>query len=196
MQKNVPIYAVSLFLIAACMSAGCAKQDVIRKDEGIAPAPAARQVDSPPKAITAPPEQAIINTSPQVVPAAPAQTGLKSASSGQLHSSLDKIYFNFDSAGLSEAARSTLTKNAAILATKPTTKIRIEGNCDARGSSEYNLALGERRAKAAYQYLVTLGVNPVRLSTISYGNEKPAVQGNDEASWAKNRIDQFAVITP
>lgn len=196
MQKHVPIYAVSLFLIAACLSAGCAKQDVTRKDEGIAPAPAARQAETSPKAVTAPPVQGTINTSPQVVPAAPAQPELQSSSSEQLHSSLNKIYFNFDSAGLSESARSTLTKNAAILATKPTTKIRIEGNCDARGSSEYNLALGERRAKAAYQYLITLGVDPVRLSTISYGNEKPAVQGSDEASWAKNRIDQFTIITP
>lgn len=74
-------------------------------------------------------------------------------------------------------------------------KIRIEGNCDERGSVEYNLALGERRAKAAQQYLTTLGVKPERLSIISYGKEKPSVQGNDEASMTKNRRDEFVVIS-
>ena len=73
-------------------------------------------------------------------------------------------------------------------------KVRIEGNCDERGSAEYNLALGERRAKAAQKYLVTMGVKPERLSVISYGKEKPAVQGSDESAWAKNRRDEFVIV--
>jgi peptidoglycan-associated lipoprotein len=78
----------------------------------------------------------------------------------------------------------------------PASKINIEGNCDERGSAEYNLALGERRAKAARQYLVTLGIEPGRLSTISYGKEKPALQGNGEEAWAKNRRAEFVIETP
>jgi peptidoglycan-associated lipoprotein len=72
-------------------------------------------------------------------------------------------------------------------------KLRIEGHSDERGSAEYNLALGERRAKAAAKYLVTMGVKPDRLSTISYGEEHPAVQGHDESAWSKNRRDEFVI---
>ena len=72
--------------------------------------------------------------------------------------------------------------------------MRIEGNCDDRGTQEYNLALGERRARAAYEYLVQNGVNPSQLEMISYGKENPAVQGTGEAVWAKNRRDDFRVI--
>jgi peptidoglycan-associated lipoprotein len=73
-------------------------------------------------------------------------------------------------------------------------KVQIEGNCDERGSDEYNLALGEKRAKSAMKYLETLGVPAERLSVISYGKEKPADPGHDEAAWAKNRRDEFVLI--
>jgi peptidoglycan-associated lipoprotein len=72
--------------------------------------------------------------------------------------------------------------------------VQIQGNCDERGSDEYNLALGERRAKVAMDYLATLGVPAERLSIISYGKEKPVDPGHDEAAWAKNRRDDFAII--
>ena len=98
-------------------------------------------------------------------------------------------------ANLSESARTTLTKNASALKASSAT-IRIEGNCDERGSAEYNLALGERRAKTAQQYLLTLGIKPERLSTISYGKEKPAIQGGGETAGVKNRRDEFVVVTP
>ena len=80
-----------------------------------------------------------------------------------------------------------------MLKSKLTAKIKIEGHCDERGSAEYNLALGERRAKSAMQYLITLGVSPERLSVISYGKEKPAVQGNNEEAWTKNRRAEFLI---
>ena len=76
----------------------------------------------------------------------------------------------------------------------PGTKVQVQGNCDARGSAEYNLALGENRAKAAVKYLSTLGVKPGNMSYISFGKEKPAVPGDDEAAWAKNRRDDFVII--
>jgi peptidoglycan-associated lipoprotein len=200
MLKRVSFYAVFVFLIAAFMAAGCAKQDVVKKDEGIAPVSGAKQVDSPksngPMAgVTQPKQAATTPASQSSLSQVSAQQSQKASLIAELQSALNKIYFDFDSADLSESARSILTKNAAALAKEITAKIRIEGNCDERGSAEYNLALGERRAKAAQQFLSTMGVKPDRLSIISYGKEKPAVQRNDEAAWTKNRRDEFLVVT-
>lgn len=193
MQKRVPFYVVSMFLIAAFTAAGCAKQDVVKKDEGISPAQVTRQSDPPTTNRTQPAETTTTTVTETVVPADSSQMELVSTSNKKLQSALNNIYFNFDSADLSDSARSTLTKNAAVITKGSTAKIRIEGNCDERGSAEYNLALGENRAKATLQYLVTMGVEPVRLSTVSYGNEKPSVKGNNEAAWAKNRRAEFVV---
>lgn len=193
MQKRVSFYVVSLCLVALFMMAGCANQNVVKKDEGLAPAPVAKKAD---QAQTGETQSRQVATNP-IMAAAAAPAIVKqtqdSSSTTQLQSALDKIYFDFDSANLSESARTTLTKNASALKAS-SAKIRIEGNCDERGSAEYNLALGERRAKTAQQYLLTLGVKPERLSTISYGKEKPAVQGSDEAAMAKNRRDELVVL--
>lgn len=107
---------------------------------------------------------------------------------------LEKIYFDFDSYLLGSDARDTLSKNAEYLMKNTTVKILIEGHCDEHGSVEYNLALGERRAKAAFNYLETMGVSSARLSVISYGKEIPLNDGHDEASWAQNRRDEFVII--
>lgn len=108
--------------------------------------------------------------------------------------SLGTIYFDFDSYLLSSAARDTLSRNAEyLLKENMTVKIQIEGHCDERGSGEYNLALGERRAQSAYNYLVTLGVPSDRLSVISYGKELPVANGHDNDAWAKNRRDEFII---
>jgi peptidoglycan-associated lipoprotein len=200
MLKRESFYIVAVFLVVVFLSAGCAKQDVVKKDEGIVPVAVAKKVEPPksnePKASITPPKQVAAPPVTQATPLqASAQQSQKESSIAELQSALEKIYFDFDSAGLSESARSTLTKNAAALAKETTAKIRIEGNCDERGSAEYNLALGERRAKAAQQYLVTMGVKPYRLSILSYGKEKPAVKGSDEAAWTKNRRDEFVVVT-
>lgn len=111
-----------------------------------------------------------------------------------LQEELQKIYFEFDSSALSQTSREVLGKTADYLLRNSSVKVRIEGNCDERGSDEYNLALGERRAKAAQEYLVTLGVAADRIGTISYGLEKPADSGHTEEAWAKNRRDEFVVI--
>jgi peptidoglycan-associated lipoprotein len=97
------------------------------------------------------------------------------------------VYFDYDSAELSADGRAALDANAAILKKYPTWTITIEGHCDERGTAEYNLALGERRAVAAQSYLVALGIPASRLKTVSYGKEFPFDPGHDEAAWAKNR---------
>ena len=105
----------------------------------------------------------------------------------------DRIFFDFDRFDLSAEARAQLEKQAAWLKTYPNITVTIEGNCDERGTREYNLALGERRAVSAKNYLVALGVDPNRIQTISYGKERPAVPGSDEAAWAQNRRDVTAI---
>lgn len=101
------------------------------------------------------------------------------------------IYFDFDRSDLRPDAREGLQANASYLKGNSGVAITIEGNCDERGSNEYNLALGKRRAEAAYKYLVDLGVESSRMTTVSYGEEKAAVEGHNELAWAKNRRDDF-----
>ena len=99
----------------------------------------------------------------------------------------DTVNFEFDSAELTVSARSTLNRQSAFLSVNPDLMIVIEGHADERGTREYNLALAERRATAVRDYLVAKGMNSARVRTVSYGKERPAVVGSDEASWAKNR---------
>ncbi len=104
---------------------------------------------------------------------------------------LSDAFFAYDRFDLSPEARSILADNAAWMENHPGTKVMIEGHCDDRGSNEYNLALGDRRAKSAYNYLINLGVAADRISTISYGEEKPVCTDSTEACWAKNRRAHF-----
>jgi peptidoglycan-associated lipoprotein len=103
------------------------------------------------------------------------------------------VYFGYDTAELSAEARAALDANAAVLKKYPAWTVTIEGHCDERGTAEYNLALGERRAAAAQSYLVALGVPASRVKTVSYGKEFPFDPGHDEAAWAKNRRAHFVI---
>ncbi len=106
---------------------------------------------------------------------------------------LADIHFEYDSANLTDQARSTLEKHALWLQNHRAAKVAIEGHCDERGTVEYNLALGEKRARAARDYLASLGVASDRLRTVSFGKERPLDAGNNEAAWAVNRRAHFAV---
>jgi peptidoglycan-associated lipoprotein len=101
----------------------------------------------------------------------------------------DRVFFGTDRYDLTAEAQAELQKQATWLKTYPQYRFVIEGHCDERGTREYNLALGERRATAARNYLVALGIDAGRMQTISYGKERPAVLGSDEAAWAQNRRD-------
>lgn len=105
----------------------------------------------------------------------------------------DDIYFDFDSFTLVDAAKKALDKKAEYLNRHPEVSVVVEGHCDERGTHEYNLALGERRAHSAWQYLVNSGINQKHLSTVSYGQERPLAGGHDESSWAKNRRCHFEI---
>ena len=99
----------------------------------------------------------------------------------------DTVYFDTDKSNIDQADQTALQAQAAWLAKYPAKRATIEGHADERGTREYNLALGERRANAAKNYLVSLGVDAARLATVTYGKDRPVALGSDEASWAKNR---------
>jgi peptidoglycan-associated lipoprotein len=106
----------------------------------------------------------------------------------------DMIFFDFDRSDLRPEARTTLQQKSELLRQYPDIRVRIEGNADERGTVEYNLALGERRADAARTYLIDLGIDPDRLTTISYGEERPLAEGQNETAWQQNRRDEFIPI--
>jgi len=104
------------------------------------------------------------------------------------------IYFDFDQSQLKPEAKVNLRKKANFLRSNSSYSVRIEGNCDERGTNQYNLALGERRAYAAKKFLVALGIPGNRISSISYGEERPANPLHNEDAWAKNRRDEFRLV--
>ena len=105
-----------------------------------------------------------------------------------------RVLFAFDKFDIQPEYKEVLKTKAELMKQYPSIRVRIEGNCDERGTQEYNLALGERRARAAYEYMIRLGVPADQLDIISYGKERPAVEGTGEAVWAQNRRDEFNVI--
>jgi peptidoglycan-associated lipoprotein len=106
---------------------------------------------------------------------------------------LESIHFDYDSNVLSQRARSILKKDASILKDHPNISIQVEGHCDTRGGIQYNIALGQRRADAVQHFLADQGISPSRLTTISFGKEKPLVSGDSDEAYAKNRRANLAI---
>lgn len=170
----------------AMMMAGCAKEEVVKKDEPVVQQQTVVQPE-PVKAVEPPPAP--------VQEPAPQPVQEESAAKASEAVALEIVYFDFDKSDLRQDARDVLSKNAEALLKKiADAKVQIAGHCDERGSDEYNLALGDRRAKSVAKYLINLGVSADRISTISYGKEKPAVDGHDEAAWSKNRRAEFVIV--
>jgi peptidoglycan-associated lipoprotein len=127
---------------------------------------------------------------PAPTPSAPAATtsGIVPGSQEDLVANVgDRVFYDFNTSGLRDDAKATLDKQAAWLAKYGSVNVQIAGNCDERGTEEYNLALGNRRANAAANYLKAKGVAAARMTTISYGKDRPTAQGSDEQAWAQNR---------
>lgn len=164
--------------------------------------PVARPIPPPPGSSTggapgtpSPPQPV---PEPTLVPPEPVRDdAISSASLDDLNrnSPLKPVFFDLDSAELTPGGQKTLDDNAALLKRYGTWSITIEGHCDERGTAEYNLALGERRAAAARAYLVSLGIPSDRLRTVSYGKEFPFDPGHDEAAFAKNRRAHFVITS-
>ena len=134
--------------------------------------------------------QPAVAAQPQAAPAAPMaqRVGPAMGSEGDFVVNVgDRVFFGYDKYNVADAAADTLKKQAAWLKTYGAATVTIQGHCDERGTREYNLALGERRANAVKDYLVALGVSPGRINVISYGKERPVALGSNEAAWAQNR---------
>jgi len=193
-RMMIVLVAVSFACASLLMVTSCAKKQV-KVEEGAKPAPAVTP------APTAKPEKA----APPKVEKREAAKKLEEERQARLREleraqklraeirafESTNIYFDFDKSELKPEAQAVLEKKAAWLRAHPEYKVRIEGNCDERGTNEYNLALGERRANAAFKYLNALGISADRMTTISYGEERPADPRHNEEAWAKNRRDEF-----
>ena len=168
----------TLALAALLMTAGCASKTVTAQEE-IA-APTVTQTESQPASV----EQAITDSKPAPAeqPAEPPQPELSKAVT---------VYFAFDSYVLTDQAKQQLKQDAEWLKAHPGVKATLEGYCDERGSDEYNLALGERRAAAAKSYLAEQGIAMERIATVSFGEERPVDPGHSELAWVKNRRVEF-----
>jgi peptidoglycan-associated lipoprotein len=170
--------AVALLLLLT----GCPKRPgitVASAPPPAAPAPA-------PTPVPAAPAPAPLAATPAPAPPAPAP-----AEEYKINDALKPVYFAFDSFAIRPADARTLDASVAWLKANPGQLTLIEGHCDERGTNEYNLALGERRAKAAMSYLVSKGVEAGRITMISYGKERPVCAEHNEACWSKNRRDMF-----
>jgi peptidoglycan-associated lipoprotein len=183
--------AVYLIMLMALVAAGCGKkeQPVVR------PQPPGTTAAAAGSGATRPPEPPTPVDEPIVVPPEPAVTSGSVASIDEFNrnSPLKPVFFELDSAELNAAAQAALNENAALLKKNASWALTIEGHTDERGTAEYNLALGERRAIAARTYLVSLGISADRLRTVSYGKEFPFDAGKDEAAYSKNRRAHFVL---
>lgn len=166
MKKKLLSWSIIPLILSLMFVMGCA----CMKKAAPAPMPTTEVAPAPPVTeVAPPPEQEAVAT-------------------------LEPIYFDFDKSNLKPNAISTLKADAEILKKNPGMKVRIEGNCDERGTSEYNMALGDRRAASAMKYLETLGIATDRMTTISYGKEKPICTEHNESCWWKCRRDDLKIV--
>ena len=182
-------WAVLVMCVAALVAVGCAKKQTVKSDGTQAP-PAAAAAPAP--AVGTPAKEAP-RAPVAAAPATPPPEAPGVAVTEEKLSRFDDVRFDFDKSEVKEDGRKTCQVVGDYMKKNPKAKLQIEGNCDERGTAEYNMALGERRATAVMTYLVSLGVSKAALSTISYGKEKPLDPGHDEAAWAKNRRAHFVL---
>lgn len=207
---------VLFFVMALALSISCAKK-TIRSDAVRSSSPGAAEVKpetTEAKPETAPPESSADlerekrlqeeNLREQSLrekalreKAAQEEAARKEAAAREAASkatNLEAVYFDFDQSSIREDQKDVLQKNAEWLKANPKVKVRLEGHCDERGTAEYNLALGQKRAEAAKAFLGGLGIAAQRISAISYGKERPLDPGHDEAAWAKNRRADIVLV--
>lgn len=186
---NKPVHKVAyrlvgsvVFLVGLSFLIGCSQQTAAKPQESTSP-PKVEAKQEPAKAVP--------KTSSQDSSLDALQKGTLGKAAGE--GPLRDINFEFDRYDLSPDMRAILKSHAAWLKANPQVKVEIEGHCDERGTNEYNLALGAKRAESAKRYLMDLGISPSTLSTISYGEELPLCKEQNETCWAKNRRAHFVV---
>ncbi|HTX48769.1 MAG TPA: peptidoglycan-associated lipoprotein Pal [Caulobacteraceae bacterium] len=175
-QQSTTFARLALASLAALLVAACASHK-----------PPPPQAPTPPPAAEQPPPTAQYESPPAPTGPIPGSQQDFVVNVGEL------VYFDFDQSDIRADAQPILSAQAAWLQRYPAVKVRIEGNCDERGTREYNFALGARRAYAVRQFLIAHGVDGARITTISYGKERPIDPGNDEQAWARNRNARTAI---
>lgn len=192
MRRRRVVSSVVVILLTL-VAAGCARRQAPVAQPAPPPAAAPPPALSPPPP---PPAQRVEETLPFPPEPVP-DDGITSRSLDDLNrdSPFKPAFFPLDSAELDEAGRAVVTANAALMRKYSTWVITVEGHCDERGTAEYNLALGERRAVAVKTYLVSLGISPERVRTVSYGKEFPFDPAHNEDAWAKNRRAHFVITS-
>ena len=177
MQKKVKvtlIIACSILLALSFMNGCSSKKKVVEQPK--------QEVKKPEEPKPAPQPQ--VKQAPQKVEEKVAELN---------ESALETIYFDFDKSDIKADQRDRMNRNARLLNDNKTVKIRLEGNCDERGTNEYNMALGDRRANSVRQFLMDYGISDSQITTISYGEERPIDPGHNEDAWAKNRRCEFKI---
>lgn len=189
-----------MLLLVALFLAGCPKKPelvetaplpIAPQGEAGKPAPKAAEEKAQAEVAPLPPEAKVTPEAGAAPEAQVAEAEVKPEAAAAL--AVKDIYFDFDQSAIREDSKKVLAEDIGWLTKNAAAKVSIEGHCDERGSSEYNLALGERRARATRDYLVAAGIEANRLSTISFGKERPFVLGHDESAWKWNRRAHFVV---
>lgn len=187
-KSNVAVAIVLGCTVSLTGLAGCAGKKAVTpppQPVAVAPAPAPEPAPAPaPEPAPAPapvPEPAPAPVPEPVVPTPPVDL------------SFSTIFFDYDMSSIRSDQSGALNGNGDLLTQWKTVSVRIEGNCDERGSNEYNIALGQRRADAVKRYLLDYGIPESRITTISYGEERPVAEGHDEATWSQNRRADFSI---
>lgn len=191
MLKRSPLTCTAVMLLSLMVaSTGCKK-----KSADITPTPPMEETAVPAPTETRPseiPTQEVTDNkfkSDAIEEEQPTRSELAE----RLEAQLKTVFFGYDKSDLSDVTLRVLQDNARVLKLNPGLDVVIEGHCDERGTIEYNLALGQRRAASVRDYLIGLGVDANRLRTVSYGEERPVANGNDESAWSRNRRGQFVV---
>ena len=178
---------------AVCMQAACSDNPPPELPE---PAVERTVIEDPPEIVTAgPTPETLAPPPPAVTPALTPDEEIASRSLEELNRSLllEPVFFVLDSAELDERGRQTVEANADMLVRFPNWSVTIEGHCDERGTNEYNLALGDSRSTSARDYLISLGIEPSRIATVSRGEESPFCAQSEESCWSQNRRAHFVV---
>jgi peptidoglycan-associated lipoprotein len=186
------IVCLSFMVMTGCAKKSAVKEQAVSAEEKAAADRAAEQADAKARAD----QEARLAAEQRAKEEAEAKVAPQAeAAAVKEEMTFKDVLFDFDKFSLKPESRDTLKQLAEWLTKNKNSSVLVEGNCDERGTTEYNLALGERRAKEAMKYLVELGVDGKRIKTISYGKERPLDPGNTEEAWAKNRRDHFVVTS-
>lgn len=170
-----------LVLVSAALALGACRKK--QQPVAAAPTPATQPAEAPP----------VRSNPPAAAPARDTMVDYREKVAKAREALLNTIYFEYDSDELRDDSKALLDQKLALMNANPNVRVRVAGHCDERGSDEYNIALGRRRAEVAKRYLTDRGIDASRIETSSFGRERPAVQGTTEDAWSKNRRDEFEI---